>query len=60
MASMVEVLHNFILIKGDDFTSLSKHLESSEQRFDIIKQSYFEVASAGIRDSRMNELVSRG
>ena len=38
MGSIEEASNNFILIKGDDFTSLSKYLESSEQHFDVLKE----------------------
>ena len=60
MGSMEEESHNFILIKVDDFTSLSKYLDSSEQHFDVLKQSGFEAASSGIRDYCTSELVSHG
>ena len=59
MENIVEVLHNFILIKCDEFTQLSNNIDSSDKYSDMLKQCDFKVASACIRYSFMSELVSR-
>ena len=45
VGSLVESLHNVLLIRGDDFDSLPKYLEASEHRHAALDGDGFEVAS---------------
>ena len=59
LGNMLEAMCNYMHIRGDDFPILSKYLESTKQRIEVLKESGFDIASAGIRDLCMKELESR-
>ena len=58
--NMVEDLHNFALVRGEEFHSLHKCLESSKNRFELLNQTGFELATEALRDDFMKELLNRG
>ena len=58
--NVLEAMHNFMLVKGDEYLSLPKYLEAAKQRFDVLKESDFDMASEGLRDVYMAEMKSRG
>ena len=39
VANMIEALHNFALIRGEECNSLHTHLEASDHRFSLLKQT---------------------
>ena len=60
VGSLVESLHNVLLIRGDDFDSLPKYLEASEYRHAALDGDGFEAASPKFCDACMEELVNCG
>ena len=60
VGSLIESLHNALLIRGDDFNSLPKYLEVSEHRYAVLDGAGFEIANAKFRDSYMEEQINRG
>ena len=59
IGNLVESLHNYALVRGDDYESLSKHVEVSEQRYEMAKSSGLELANSKVRDRYLEELLSR-
>ena len=60
LGNVLEAMHNFMLIKGDKYLSMLKYLEAVKQRFNILKELGFNIASEGLRDVCIAEIKSRG
>ena len=59
LGNMVEVVYNLLLIKGDEYQTLSKYLEATKQCLEVLKGSGFNMATNTLRDLYMGELASR-
>lgn len=60
ISSMLEGLCNFMLVKWEDYATLPKYLEASEHKYQVLKETGFELALGMIRNSYIEELSSRG
>ena len=49
-----------MMIRRDEYESLSKYLETIEYRFQVAKECYIDVATEGLREVYLVELRSRG
>ena len=54
--NLLELMLNIIVIRGDDYASLPKHLEDSENRSRFLNESCFDMSSSRLRDSCMLEI----
>ena len=57
--SSVESVFNFHLIKGEDYSDMSKYIESFEKRYEIFTRSGWSVASTDMRDLYIKELEEK-
>ena len=57
---MIEAMYSYLFIKGDEYNLLSEYLEYLEQRYDVLKELWFNIASTKLRDAYLLELESRG
>ena len=60
LGNLVEALHNFVLIRGEEHDTLPKCMESSQNRYEVLKMAGFEMVTEELRDTCMQELRSRG
>ena len=57
--NLLEDLHNFTLIRGDEYDALSKKMEASQHRFEVQKMTGFDMETSTPTDSYVDELHSR-
>ena len=60
LGNWLESLYLVLLIRGNDYNSLSKYLEVSKYRFEVLKEAKFDVASKDLHDRYMEELDNQG
>ena len=48
-----------VYIKEDNYPYLSKYLEASNQKYEVLEILYFEIASKRFRDTYISELENR-
>lgn len=48
--NVLEVLYNFVLIRGEEYDSLAKYLEASEHRFSLLQQVGLDLATETLWD----------
>ena len=60
LGNVLSWLYDFLLVCGDDFGSPAEYCKHFNNRFEVLKQSGFRVASAALRDNVMAEMVTRG
>ena len=59
LGNIVEALHNFTLIRGEEHNALPKCMEASHHAFESLKMVNFDMKTSGMRDSYVDELRSR-
>ena len=60
IGTIMESMHSMMMIMGDECDSLPKYLEATENRYQVAKESQFDLANEYLRDACMTELESRG
>ena len=58
VGNALESMHNTLLIQGDDYQSLPKHIEALKHRHEALEDTGFEVSSTKFRDAYTEELVN--
>ena len=53
IGSIVEALHNFILLRGDDYDTLPNHMEASDQRYSTLGETGFRFITDGAHDGHV-------
>ena len=59
IGNAVHNMCSLILLRGDYFPSLTKHLEAITQRHDCFKQVGYQFATTQLRDTRAQEMHAR-
>ena len=59
LGNVIEALRSHLHLRFDEHDSLSKHMEASEQRCNVMKEDRTSFANDKMRDGRVAELVSR-
>ena len=60
VGNMMEAMHRMLFVKGDDCACLPKHLEASDQKYEMLECVCFGIANRRFRDAHMSELENRG
>ena len=56
---MIECLHNYMLMRWEDYDTLPKYLEASEHKCKVLRETRCELAPESVRVSHINELMDR-
>ena len=59
LGNTVDALHSYLHLSIDECDSLSKHVEASEQKHNVIKEAGESFANYKMRDVHVEELVSQ-
>ena len=59
LGNAAEALCSYSHLRGDDYANLSKHMEASEQRFNVMKEVGVSFVNVKMRDGHVEELVRR-
>ena len=52
-------MHNMFFVKGDDYPCLTKHLQVSDQKHEVLEGTGFSVTNSRFRDAYLSVLESR-
>ena len=52
-------MHNMFFVKGYDYPFLTKHLQASDQKHEVLEGTGFSVTNGRFRDAYLSELESR-
>jgi len=60
LGNLMESLYTLLMVRGEDYESFPKYFEVVNHRYNILKESGFDLATDNLRDTLMVELSNRG
>ena len=58
--NFIEALCNIVLIRGDEYNSVPKYLETSKYRFEVLSQIEIDLTLEALYDTYIRDLIYRG
>ena len=56
IGNLIEALYSMFLIRGDDYSGLSKNLEASNHRCAVLLEALFDITNDRLRDAYIDKL----
>ena len=60
LSNELDAVNNWLFIKGDNYPTLSEHMEGFENCYDVVEKAGFTIASVDLCEFYMIELKNEG